>query len=98
MQRVANFRGPIFGCATMAHYKPRFRISIKDLATGKKLTVELVPGLWRGHFSIRQNGRRAPKVPTATTSQVFARLRSWVARQPQHVPEIRSPTNPPSRQ
>jgi hypothetical protein len=42
----------------MAHYKPRFRISIKDLATGKKLTVELLPGLWRGHFSIRQNGRR----------------------------------------
>ena len=26
----------------MARYKPRFRISIKDLATGKKLTVELV--------------------------------------------------------
>jgi len=43
MQRVANFRRPVFGGATVAHYKPRFRFSIKDLATGKKLTVELRP-------------------------------------------------------
>ena len=86
MQRVAKFTVLVFGGATMARYKPRFRISIKDLATGKKLTVELLPGLRLGHFAIRQNGRRPAKTPTATTSQVFAKLRSWVTQQPEPYP------------
>ena len=71
----------VFGGAIMARYKPRFRISIKDQATGKKLKIELLPMPWRGRFAIRQNGRRPRKRPFGTTSEVFARLRSWVAQQ-----------------
>jgi hypothetical protein len=66
----------------MARYKARFRISIKDQATGKKLKIELLPLPWRGRFALRQNGLRPNKRPFGTTSEIFARLRSWVAQQP----------------
>jgi hypothetical protein len=71
----------VFGGAIMARYKPRFRISIKDRATGKKLNIELRPMPWPGRFAVRQNGKRPHKRAFATTSEVFARLRSWVAQQ-----------------
>jgi hypothetical protein len=37
---VANFTVQVFGDANMARYKARFRFSIKDHATGKKLKIE----------------------------------------------------------
>ena len=66
----------------MARYKARFRVSIKDRATGKKLKIELIPMPWRGQYLVRQNGRRPGKKPLATTSKNFARLRRWVVQQP----------------
>jgi hypothetical protein len=78
---VAKNEGRIFCGATMARKAARFRISIKDNATGAKLVVELLPFPWSGRFAIRQNGRRARRVASASTSAIFARLRSWVARQ-----------------
>jgi hypothetical protein len=81
-QLVANLTVHVFGGAIMARYKPRFRISIKDQATGKKLKIELLPMPWPGRFAVRQNGKRPRKKAFATTSEVFARLRSWVAQQP----------------
>jgi hypothetical protein len=81
-QLVANFTVHVFGGAIMARYKPRFRISMKDHATGKKLKIELLSMPWPGRFAVRQNGKCPRKRPFGTTSEVFARLRSWVAQQP----------------
>ena len=66
----------------MARYKARFRISIKDHASGKKLKIELLPMSWRGQYLVRKNGRQPGKKPLATTSEIFARLRRWVVQQP----------------
>lgn len=60
--------------------RARFRISIKDHQTGEGLKVELVdaPGLWgERRYAIRLNGKPAAKVPQATLSEVFSRLRRW---------------------
>ncbi len=45
----------------MARYKARFRISIKDQATGKKLKIELLSMPWPGRFAVRQKGGRLAK-------------------------------------
>jgi hypothetical protein len=62
----------------------RFRISIKDQHTGTGLKVELIdaPGIWgERRYRIRLNGRPAAKVPEATLSEVFNRLRRWTVNQ-----------------
>ena|GEM_PF-5130810 len=78
---------PVFGCKflvrRMARKKARFRISIKDQRTGKSLKVELIDAdhLFRpGLYDVRVNGRAAAKIPQANITEVFDRLRRWVAR------------------
>jgi hypothetical protein len=68
----------------MGRQKARFRISIKDQASGKILKVELIPAerMFRpGQYAVRINGRQATKVPEANLTEVFDRLRRWVAGQ-----------------
>ncbi|MBK8474928.1 MAG: hypothetical protein IPL39_01090 [Opitutaceae bacterium] len=58
----------------------RFRISIKDQHTRTGLKVELIdaPGPWgERRYKVRLNGKPAAKVPEATLSEVFDRLRRW---------------------
>ena len=60
--------------------RARFRISIKDHQTGEGLKVELVdaPDLWsERRYAIRLNGKPAAKVPQATLSEDYSRLRRW---------------------
>ena len=61
----------------------RFRISIKDQHTRTGLKVELIdaPGAWgERRYKVRLNGKPAVKVPEATLSEVFDRLRRWTVR------------------
>ena len=61
----------------------RFRLSIKDHKTGDGIKVELLEakGLWgERRWRLRQNGRVPAKLPEATLTQVFDRLRRWLVR------------------
>jgi hypothetical protein len=71
--------GRILFCA-MPRLKARFRISIKDHATGKALKVELIEQPWPGRFWIRQNGKSPRGRTDASLSMVFAQLRRWVVK------------------
>ena len=69
--------------------RARFRISIKDQQNGETLKVELIdaPGLWgERRYRIRLNGRPAHKVPEATLSEVFSRLRRWLVARAEKPP------------
>ncbi len=71
----------------MARAKARFRLSVKDRQTGQSLKIELIeapdespfpPNASLRHYRVRVNGRAATKVPEATLTEVFNRLRMWV--------------------
>jgi hypothetical protein len=64
----------------MPRLKPRFRISIKDNATGKALKVELVEQPGPGRFWIRENGKLPRAQSKGNLSMVFAQLRRWVVK------------------
>ena len=69
----------------MGREKARFRISIKDHQSGKALKVELIEAsrlFHPGQYAVRINGRKAEKVPHANLTEVFDRLRRWLARLP----------------
>lgn len=70
----------VFG---MGRLPAQFRISICDKKTGETLKVELIdsPGLWgERRYKVRLNGKAATKVPEATLTEVFDRLRRWVVK------------------
>ncbi|MCB1104180.1 MAG: hypothetical protein KDK74_05555 [Cephaloticoccus sp.] len=76
-------RGEFFANA-MARTKARFRISIADNQTGRRLKVELIgdPGYWgERRFKLRVNDREARRIKRATLTEVFDRLRRWTVRQ-----------------
>jgi hypothetical protein len=63
----------------------RFRISIKDNASGTKFKVELIraSGLWyERRFIVRVNGRPARRMRVASLTQVCDQLRRWLAGRP----------------
>ena len=71
----------------MARAKARFRLSVKDRQTGQSLKIELIeaphespfpPNASLRRYRVRVNGRAATKVPEATLTEVFNRLRTWV--------------------
>ncbi|MEO5959239.1 MAG: hypothetical protein ABIR80_08990, partial [Opitutaceae bacterium] len=67
----------------MARTPARFRVSIKDNMAKRSLKIELVDasGLWgERRYRIRVDGRDAIRVPVATLSEVFDRLRRWVVK------------------
>jgi hypothetical protein len=61
----------------------RFRISLKDHRTLKGIKVELIKTdtLWgEARFRLRVNGRAARQIKEATLTEVFDRLRRWLAK------------------
>jgi len=65
----------------MPRLKPRFRISIKDYATGRTLKIELTDQLWPGRYWIRQDGKEPSRQIEGSLSTVFAKLRRWTVSQ-----------------
>ncbi|MDP1579155.1 MAG: hypothetical protein Q8M02_02685 [Candidatus Didemnitutus sp.] len=73
----------------MGRPRARFRLSLKDQASGESLKVELIPAPNEspfvsnpsaGRFRVRVNGKAAAKVKEATLTEVFNRLRHWLVR------------------
>ena len=62
---------------------PRFRISVTDCRTRRRLVVELIepPFPAARRYWLRVNGRKAARVPEASLTTVFHRLRAWLVRQ-----------------
>jgi len=67
----------------MPRLKPRFRISLRDYDTGKTLCVDLVTQPFPGskRYWLRVDGRNATRLPEASLTVVFHRLRSWLVKQ-----------------
>jgi hypothetical protein len=67
----------------MARQTARFRISVKDNASGSHFKVELIQtsGLWgERRFILRVNGRQPRRLRVASLTQVCDQLRRWLAR------------------
>ncbi len=67
----------------------RFRISLNDNSTGRGIKVELIEakGLWgESRWRVRQNGRTPTKLPEATMTEVFDRLRRWTVQRTRRAP------------
>ena len=71
----------------MGRPRARFRLSLKDQASGESLKVELIPAPNETPFAsnpaakryrIRVNGKASAKVKEATLTEVFHRLRGWL--------------------
>ena len=62
----------------MARKNARFRIPMKDNTSREALKIELIPGLARNRFCIRQNGRMAEQLPDANLTLILGRLRRWL--------------------
>jgi len=69
----------------MGRQTARFRISVKDNASGDHFKVELIQtsGLWgERRFTLRVNGRKSHRLRVASLTQVCDRLRRWLASRP----------------
>lgn len=63
----------------MPRPKPRYRVSLSNLETGKSLKIELVdlPFAGRRTFRLRVNGEWARKVPVGSKNTVLRQMRGW---------------------
>lgn len=74
-------------CPAMARPSARFRLSLKDQASGESLKVELIPAPNETPFvsnpaakryRVRVNGRVSTKVKDVTLTEALNRLRTWL--------------------
>jgi hypothetical protein len=67
----------------MPRSEAQYRISIRDIAAGKTLKVELIDarGLWgERRYRLRVDGREPSKIKEATLTEIFDRLRRWLVK------------------